>query len=80
MVLAFITGGMCLAVYGFEDDGGVHAVAGAVVLGVLVIKTLVVRSSSLRIGRLLPPLGILVFVLFMITWTASAGDFLIEGP
>jgi Na+-translocating ferredoxin:NAD+ oxidoreductase RnfD subunit len=78
--LAIITAGMCLAVYGFEDDGGVHAIAGAIVLGVLTIKTLVVRSSSLQIGRLLPPLGIAVFVLFMVTWAASAGDFLIEGP
>ena len=71
---------MCLSVYGFEDDGGIHAIAGAVVLGVLVVKTCVVRSDSLKIGRLLPPLGIAVFVLFMITWATSAGDFLIEGP
>jgi len=80
LVLAFVTAGMCLSVYGFEDDGGVHAVAGAIVLGVLVVKTGIVRSDSLRIGRLLPPLGIAVFVLFMITWATSAGDFLIEGP
>ncbi len=79
-VLALITAGMCVSVYGFEDDGGVHAIAGAVVLGVLAVKTCVVRSDSLKIGRLLPPLGIAVFVLFMITWAASAGDFLIEGP
>lgn len=78
--LAIITGVMCLSVYGFDDDGGVHAIAGAVVLGVLVIKTLIVRSDSLKIGRLLPPLGIAVFVLFMITWATSAGDFLSEGP
>lgn len=80
LVLAFVTAGMCLSVYGFEDDGGIHAVAGAIVLGVLVVKTGIVRSDSLRIGRLLPPLGIAVFVLFMITWATSAGDFLIEGP
>jgi len=78
--LAVITGAMCLAVYGFEDDGGLHAIAGAIVVGVLAVKTGVVRSSSLRIGRLLPPLGIAVFILFMITWGTSAGDFLIEGP
>jgi hypothetical protein len=78
--LAIVTGLMCLSVYGFEDDGGVHAIAGAIVLGVLVVKTLVVRSDSLKIGRLLPPLGIAVFVLFMVTWATSAGDFLIEGP
>lgn len=80
LVLAFITAGMCVSVYGFEDDGGAHAVAGAIVLGVLVVKVCVVRSDSLKIGRLLPPLGIAVFVLFMITWATSAGDFLIEGP
>jgi Na+-translocating ferredoxin:NAD+ oxidoreductase RnfD subunit len=78
--LAIITGFMCLSVYGFEDDGGVHAIAGAVVLGVLVVKTCIVRSDSLKIGRLLPPLGIAVFILFMITWASSAGDFLMEGP
>ena len=79
-VLAIITGVMCLSVYGFEDDGGVHAIARAVVLGVLAVKTVIVRSDSLKIGRLLPPLGIAVFILFMITWASSAGDFLIEGP
>jgi Na+-translocating ferredoxin:NAD+ oxidoreductase RnfD subunit len=78
--LAIITGVMCLSVYGFEDDGGIHAIAGAVVLGVLAVKTCIVRSDSLKIGRLLPPLGIAVFVLFMVTWASSAGDFLIEGP
>ncbi|HYH62677.1 MAG TPA: DUF6529 family protein [Solirubrobacterales bacterium] len=80
LVLAFVTAGMCLSVYGFEDDGGVHAVAGAIVLAVLMVKVCVVRSDSLKIGRLLPPLGIAVFVLFMITWATSAGDFLVEGP
>ena len=78
--LAVITGAMCLGVYGFEEDGGVHAIAGAAVIGVLLVKTLVVRSSSLRIGRLLPPLGIAVFFLFVLTWGTSAGDFLLEGP
>jgi hypothetical protein len=78
--LAIITAAMCLSVYGFDDDGGVHAVAGAIVLLVLAVKTGVVRSSSLRIGRLLPPLGVAVFILFIVTWASSAGDFLIEGP
>ena len=36
--LAIITGGMCLSVYGFEDDGGIHAIAGAIVLGALVVR------------------------------------------
>jgi len=80
LVLAFVTAGMCLSVYGFEDDGGVHAVAGAIVLAVLTVKVCVVRSDSLKIGRLLPPLGLAVFVLFMITWATSAGNFLVEGP
>lgn len=80
LVLAVVTAGMCLSVYGFEDDGGAHAVAGAIVLGVLLVKVCVVRSDSLRIGRLLPPLGIAVFVLFIITWATSAGAFLVEGP
>ena len=66
---------MCLAVYGWDDDGGAHAVLGAVLLGVLACKVAVVRRGG-RLGRLLPLLGTTVFALLVLTWLASAGDFL----
>lgn len=69
---------MCLAVYGWDDDGGAHAVLGAVLLGVLAFKVAVVRRGG-RLGRLLPLLGTSVFALLLLTWLASAGDFLGVG-
>jgi hypothetical protein len=69
---------MCLAVYGWDDDGGAHAVLGAVLLGVLALKVAVVRRGG-RLGRLIPLLGTAVFALLALTWIASAGDFLGVG-
>lgn len=69
---------MCLAVYGWDDDGGAHAVLGAVLVGVLVCKIAIVRRGG-RLGRLLPLLGATVFALLALTWIASAGDFLGVG-
>lgn len=69
---------MCLAVYGWDDDGGAHAALGAVLLGALALKIGVVRRGG-RLGRLLPYLGATVFVLLALTWLASAGDFLAAG-
>jgi Family of unknown function (DUF6529) len=77
LVLIVVVAIMCLAVYGWDDDGGVHAVAGAVLLGVLAVKVLVVRAGG-RLGRLLPLLGAAVFTLLAVTWLASAGDFLAD--
>lgn len=68
---------MCLAVYGWDDDGAAHAVLGAVLLGVLALKIGVVRLGG-RLGRLLPLLGMTVFTLLTLTWLASAGDFLAD--
>ena len=69
---------MCLAVYGWDDDGGAHAVLGAVLLGALACKIAIVRRGG-RLGRLLPLLGVTVFALLALTWIASAGDFLGAG-
>ncbi|HMJ04553.1 MAG TPA: DUF6529 family protein [Conexibacter sp.] len=77
LVLIVVVAVMCLAEYGWDDDGGVHAVVGAVLLGVLAVKVLVVRSGG-RLGRLLPLLGAAVFTLLAVTWLASAGDFLVD--
>ncbi|HWM64571.1 MAG TPA: DUF6529 family protein [Solirubrobacterales bacterium] len=73
VVLVAVVATMCLAFYGFEE-GGIHAVAGLVVLGVLAVKVLVVRLG--RLGRLLPVLGVSLAALLTIVWLTSAGDFL----
>jgi hypothetical protein len=68
---------MCVGYYGFDlgDDGGTHAIAAVVLLGVLAAKILVVRVGG-RLGGLLPLLGVSVLILFGITWLTSAGDWL----
>jgi hypothetical protein len=77
VLLAFLVGLMCVSVYGF-DEGGVHAFAGAAVLVTLAVKVAVVRRGGAALGRFLPVFGLTVFVLFMLTWATSAGDFLAD--
>jgi hypothetical protein len=74
-VLIVVVSVMCLAIYGFDDDGGLHAIAGVVLLGVLAVKVAAVRIGG-RAGRLLPLLGTAVFALIVVTWAASAGGWL----
>ena len=76
--LAFLVGLMCLSVYGFDDDGGVHAIAGVILLVALGVKVAVVRWGGHGLGRFLPVFGLTVFALFMLTWASSAGDFLAD--
>lgn len=65
----------CLSVYGFDDDGGTHAISG-VALGVaLALKVLAVRRSGGH-GTVLPPLGGAIFVLLAVTWCTSAAAYL----
>jgi hypothetical protein len=71
-LLMLITGVMCLSVYGFEDEAGVHMVAGSVLLAVLALKIAVVRRDF-GLGRYLPVLGLSVFALLCVTWLTSAG-------
>jgi hypothetical protein len=78
VVLAVLTGVLCLAGYGL-DEGGVHAVAGIVVFAVLALKIGVVRRWR-GLDPWLPALGISVLVLFGLIWATSAGGFLVEGP
>jgi uncharacterized membrane protein YdfJ with MMPL/SSD domain len=61
-----------LAVYGFDDDETLHVVAGAALAVVLALKFAVIRWWH-GLGRLLPYLGITVFVLLALTWLTSAG-------
>ena len=77
VLLAFLVGLMCVSVYGF-DEGGVHSVAGVAVLVALAAKVAVVRRGGAVLGGLLPVFGLSVFVLFMLTWGTSAGDFLAD--
>jgi hypothetical protein len=69
---------MCVSVFGFDGEYLGHVVAATALLVVLAVKVAVVRSRG-SLGRYLPPLGITVLVLFVITWLTSAGDFLAEG-
>jgi hypothetical protein len=68
----------CLARFGLDDDGGVHAVSGAALLVVLGLKLAVLRWWH-GLGRFLPLLGSCVFILLALTWFTSAGHFLAGG-
>ena len=77
LVLVVVVALACLAHFGFEDDGGLHAVTGALLLVVLALKVAVIRW-----WHAWPPaalLGSTVFVLFAPTWLTSAGHFLGGG-
>jgi Family of unknown function (DUF6529) len=76
VVVTVIVALMCVSYFEW-DEAGVHAVAGAALLALLAVKVAVVRRGG-RLGRLLPVLGIGVFVLFALTWATSAGDFLAD--
>jgi hypothetical protein len=75
VLVTLVVAGACLAYYGFDDDGGAHAIFGTALLAVLAVKIAVVRWGG-RISRLLPLLGLTVFTLFAVTWATSAGSFL----
>lgn len=77
LVLTVVVATMCVAFYGFED-GGFHAVAALVLLGLLAAKVLLVRLGG-SLGRLLPLVGISVLLAFALVWLSSAGDFLGVG-
>ena len=65
----------CFGAYGFNDDLMLHAVAGAVLVGVLAFKVAVVRRG-LGLGRGLPLFGITVFLLLGLTWLTAAPEIL----
>jgi hypothetical protein len=78
VVLVAIVALLCLAHFGFDDDGGLHMVTGFALLVVLAFKIAVIRWWH-GLGRLLPILGTSVFVLLALTWLTSAGHFLAGG-
>lgn len=67
---------MCIGYFGFEDDRAVHILLACALLAVLAFKILVVRRLH-RFDRLLPTLGISVFLLFWATWLSAAAGHLI---
>jgi hypothetical protein len=69
---------MCVAYFGFEDDASLHVVSAVALLVVLAAKIAVVRWWH-GLNRLLPVLGISVWVLLALTWLTSAGDFLSDS-
>jgi hypothetical protein len=82
VIVTFLIAFMCLSYFGWDDGGNgsdegsnVHAVPGLLLIGVLTLKIIVVRWWH-AMGRFLPALGISVFLLFVITWTTSALEFL----
>lgn len=78
LVLVVVVALACLAHFGFDDDGGLHQIAGALLLVALAFKIAVIRWWH-GLGRLLPILGSTVFVLLALTWLTSAGHFLGGG-
>jgi hypothetical protein len=78
VVLTVTVALLCVGYYGFDEDGGAHAFVGYFVLGAIVVKVLAVRIGG-TLGRLLPLIGMALFVLLGVTWFTSAGDFLGGG-
>ena len=85
MVVAF----MCIGYFEIQDgiehaDKGeetrvlVHVIAAFALMATFVLKIIVVRWWH-RMGRFLPVIGGTLFVLFLLTWITSAGDYLIGG-
>ena len=74
VVLLIVVAVMCLSYFELEDSA-FHAVTGALLLGVLAFKVVVIRWWHAA-GRFLPVLGITVFVLLAATWASTAGAFL----
>jgi len=68
---------MCISYFEIEDDAMTHVVAAIALLAVLAFKIVVVRWWH-GLSRLLPVLGLSVWVLFALTWATSAGDFLAD--
>ncbi|MEA2248479.1 MAG: hypothetical protein QOH46_3008 [Solirubrobacteraceae bacterium] len=78
LVIVAVVSLFCLGYFGLDDDGAVHAITGAALMLVLAVKIAVIRWWH-GLGRFLPALGTLVFVLLAVTWFTSAGHFLSDG-
>jgi Family of unknown function (DUF6529) len=78
VVLVVVVALICVSYFGFEDDASLHVASAIALLVVLAVKVCVVRWWH-ALGRLLPVLGISVWVLLALTWLSSAGDFLADS-
>ena len=76
LVLIVATAIMCISYYGFEEQT-LHIVAAIALLAVLALKVTIIRRWH-SMSRLLPGLGLSVFVLLVVTWASSAGSFLAD--
>ena len=76
VVIAVLVALMCISVFGFEDDASAHVVVACALLAALALKVVVVRWAH-GLSRLLPALGISVFVLFAATWTTAAAEYVL---
>lgn len=76
VVLTLFVSIACLSYFGW-DDGGLHAVAGVTLIAALAFKIAVVRWWH-GLSRYLPHIGSTVFLLFILTFAASAGEFLLD--
>jgi hypothetical protein len=76
-VLIVVVATMCISYFGSEGEDGttLHIATGSALLGALALKIVVVRWWH-SAGRVLPVLGIVVFVLIVLTWSTSAGLYL----
>lgn len=74
VAITFVVGLVCLAYFGMDDDATVHALLGWSLATALVLKIAVVRWWH-SMGRFLPVIGTVVFLLFVATWASSAGLF-----
>jgi hypothetical protein len=82
VLITLLVAFMCVSYFGWDDSShgdddssALHAISGALLLGVLGLKIVVIRWWH-RMGRYLPLLGVAVLVLFLITWFGSAGNYL----
>ena len=60
---------------GEEGRAAVHVIAAILLLSAIALKIVVVRWWH-SMGRFLPHIGLSIFVLFVVTWVTSAGDYL----
>ncbi len=78
VVLLVVVAAMCAGYFGFEDGATAHIAAATALLAVLAAKIAVLRRFHAA-GRFLPLLGTSVFVLLLLTWLTSAGEFLADA-
>jgi Family of unknown function (DUF6529) len=75
VVITVMVATMCISYFELEDDATAHVIAAISLLVLLALKIVVIRWIH-GLSRLLPAIGLAVWVLFAVTFATSAGDFL----